>query len=281
MIKNRELIDNICFPVKTLPIFHRLPDGTAIEIPNIENFQAVVKEEDDTVLGVTTTKYGVLHNRQVFDQVFDAIDSLGMDADIISLNSNKTGSRHRVKIDFPELVCDPGDGKLINYRLSIQNGYDGSYNFGFQHGAFRLICTNGMIVGQLVQSLKKKHCGSIEEAFSEIMHTFKTILPTAPDIIAKGTHHILNTPNPYRPEDLGAVIGSLAKLPDKYRQDLNGSYWDAYNTLTDVISHDHRKRSEFRVDQLLGNVHEAFGRVIAMKPTDFEEELAKARLAAA
>jgi len=280
MIKNRELVNDICFPVATLPIFHRLPSGDAISIPNIDNFQAVVKSGSNQVLGVTTTKYGVLENGLVFGQVFDCIDDLGLDATVEDVYSNKNDSRHRVKINFPELVCDPGDGHRISYQLIIQNGYDGTYNFGFQHGAFRLVCTNGMMIGTKVQDFSKKHSTSIESVFEEILNNLKLILPNAPQIIADGTHKLLNTANPYKAEDLGLVIADLASLPAKYHQDLPGSYWDGYNRLTDAISHDDRKRSGFRADQLLGNVHEAFNKVMHMKATDFEEKLAEIRLAA-
>ena len=281
MIKNRELVDSICFPVHAEPIFARTETDLAVSIPNIENFKAIVRDEDRAVLGVTTTKYGILPNALVRDRVFETIDELGMDAEVVSVESSKNGARHRIKIDFPDLKCDPGDGHLINYRMSIQNGYDGSYNLGFQHGAFRLVCTNGMIIGVRVQEFRRKHSMEIEEIFEGIVEDFRKILPDAPKIIADGTSKLVQTPVPYKPEDLGLVIGKLASLPDKYKQDLPGkNYWDAYNLLTDAISHDHRKRSEFRVDQLLGNVHEAFNNVMHMKATDFEEKLAEIRLAA-
>ena len=278
MIKNRELLEQTYFNVSTEPIYATSESGLVVQIPGIENYKAVVKSDNRQVLGITTQKYGLLKNSDAFEMIFRAIDDLGIDGVVTDMSVTKNQARVRATIQFPEILCDPGDGHNLAYRCIVQNGYDGKFNFGFMQGCYRLVCTNGMIIGTTVEEFVSRHTINIEETFQQVIERFKTILPQASSIIANNTYKLIHTTNTHRTDQVADVVTILSNLPVKYRKEFDekidsprAPYWDIYNAFTDVISHDDRQRSGFRRDQLLGNLHSSFEKVMKMNEDQFQE----------
>lgn len=56
-----------------------------------------------------------------------------------------------------------GKGDTVNPRIRVQNSYDGSLKFGFVAGAWRQVCTNGMVVGNIDKKLRFMHTASLDE----------------------------------------------------------------------------------------------------------------------
>lgn len=288
MIRNRHLVEPACFDVHTEEIYATTDSGLAVQIPGIENYRSVVASEDRRVLGVSTSKYGVLPNRQAFDMVFSAINEIGADAEVVDVSMGGGDARVRATIEFPEIVCDPGDGHTLNYRLVVENSYNGSTNFGFQHGAFRLVCTNGMIIGVRTGQFKFRHTGSIENNFEQVLNQFKTMLPNAAEMVRNGVQGLVHAPLALSVDDTRDLIVALASLPAKYHKGFTEmandnntrTHWDAYNHFTDMITHDDKgKASSFRKDQLLGNVHDAFSRIHKLNASRSMELLNELRAA--
>jgi hypothetical protein len=272
MITNRHLVDPACFDVTTEPVFGSTESGLVIQIPGIEDYKAVVRSKDRQVLGVSTTKYGVLPNQQAFDMVFDAIEKMGLNANVVDCTMNGKLSRVRATIEFPDIQVDPGDGHKLVYRAVISNSYDGGTQFGFQHGAFRLVCTNGMIIGTMIENFQRRHTENLHLNFEEVLHRFHKIVAMAPTIMLDGTQKFLNTSPKLQAAELSELLANVGKIPAKYTKGFMEkmvgetgfiNWWDAYNAYTDMISHDGKgKASSFRKDQLLGNVHSVFSRLV-------------------
>ena len=289
MITNRQLVDPACFPVTTESVYATTEDGLAIQIPGIEDYRAVVASGSRSVLGVSTTKYGVLPNRTAFDMVFEAIDSLGLNAKVVDCDMNGKMSRVRVGIEFPDIQVDPGDGGTLVYRATVQNSYDGGTLFGFQHGAFRLICTNGMIIGTMIENFRKRHTASVEIGFAEVLRRFEQIITHAPEIMLKGTEKLIQTSPKLDAIEISELVGNLAKMPAKYTKgfmekfvqvDGHVGWWEAYNAFTDMISHDEKgKASSFRKDQLLAGTHTAFSHLVSLSRDRSLELLEEVRAA--
>jgi len=288
MITNRNAIENACFDVTTEPIYGTTESGLAVALPGIEDWRAVVRKEDRQVLGVSTTKYGILPNKDAFNMVFDAIDQIGLDASLIDVSVNGRMSRVRATLEFPSVVVDPGDGHNLRYRAVIQNSYDGSTLFGFQHGAFRLICTNGMMIGTVMEEFRRRHTENLAIGFEEVVRRFEQIVANAPGMILSSVKPFLETSPKLSAEELAVFLLNDAKIPTKYVAPFvtdNASkrlvaWWDAYNAFTDMITHDTKgKASSFRKDQLLGNVHGLLTRLVGQDRDQSLKQIAKLQAA--
>ena len=69
--------------------------------------------------------------------------------------------KHLVRLSHPELLSTGhSDVKL---QLLVTNAHDGSSSFKMQLGFFRLVCSNGLIVGETFETIKLRHSGMILE----------------------------------------------------------------------------------------------------------------------
>lgn len=65
--------------------------------------------------------------------------------------------KHRIILNHPELLnIDEKNGYA---QLLVTNSYDGSSGIVFQLGYFRLVCSNGLVVGNTFQTISIRHSG--------------------------------------------------------------------------------------------------------------------------
>jgi len=94
---------------------------------------------------------------------------MGFVVDSISRKKSRGGGvgfgKHMVKLSHPELLStNHNDVKL---QLIITNSFDGSSAFSIQLGFFRFVCSNGMIVGESLETYKHRHTGTILEELDD------------------------------------------------------------------------------------------------------------------
>jgi hypothetical protein len=89
------------------------------------------------------------------------------------------GRRARVVARFHEVEYPITNGDVVNPRMEYYNSYDGGWAEKFIFGAFRLVCANGLIVGERFLFEKVIHWGEerpvdIQMLLRESMHRFST-----------------------------------------------------------------------------------------------------------
>ena len=68
-----------------------------------------------------------------------------------------------MKYKFPKVEVDiDGKGDKVNPQLIVRNSYDGGWKFGLMLGAFRLVCSNGLVIGKTMYMLKQLHYESLD-----------------------------------------------------------------------------------------------------------------------
>lgn len=96
--------------------------------------------------------------------------SLGFVVDSVEYKRVRKGqasfAKHMVKLSHPSLLRTNvhNDGRL---QLIITNSFDGTAAFKMQLGFFRLVCSNGLIVGDLFENIRHKHIGGILEKIDD------------------------------------------------------------------------------------------------------------------
>jgi uncharacterized protein DUF932 len=112
-----------------------------------------------TPVGVVSKSYTLLQHRTVFNQCVSAIKAVGMATSTIqvALKLTEHGERMSFQFLFPdEYAITPRDGWKMSLRLQCINSVDGSHIFDAALGWFRLVCSNGLIIG-VRHRFKKAH----------------------------------------------------------------------------------------------------------------------------
>jgi len=120
---------------------------------------------DGHVLGIVGKKYKVISNVELFDNMYQAIESSMSEKAIDTMEVLDTQVRNYAKtyreIRFPE-ISRPIQTKQhktdVGFRIIEENSFDGSGSVKVLLGAIDFFCTNGMIHGQY-DVFKKTHKG--------------------------------------------------------------------------------------------------------------------------
>ena len=58
---------------------------------------------------------------------------------------------------MPDVKIEISKGDMMNPEIIIKNSYDGTSQVHILSGAFRLVCSNGMIIGTTIDKYNYKH----------------------------------------------------------------------------------------------------------------------------
>jgi len=85
------------------------------------------------------------------------LEEAGFEYKVTKCELINDGARALVGFFLPELTYQFPDGDIIDYHLYFKNSYDGSWAFDFTAGFFRLVCSNGLVVGEITSRIHRKH----------------------------------------------------------------------------------------------------------------------------
>ncbi len=123
----------------------------------INGHKAVVnKKNEQQVFSVVSDNYQVVQHDEVISTIEKTLSSLNLryDKKVIELNN---GARVRVEMIFPDIEVNLGNGDVSKFRATFDNSYDCSTGLRLDIGAFRMICTNGLTIGERWGSYYHKH----------------------------------------------------------------------------------------------------------------------------
>ena len=223
------------FPVELRAISTE-PDGFVIP-----HRRAVIRTDSLRALGVVSDKYALLSHADVVGTLRDTFTGQTVDEKI---RMTHDGARMHIEFTLPEVSLRI-DGDDIAMRLVVANSYDGSSKVQITFGAYRLVCSNGMIIGRKLLAINRRHVGEISLELSQVRKQVATLSDlfkaTAPTM-RKMTTRILTSPKTFfDPKTLliPAYLTGIAR--QQFKQQEDGTVWDAYNGLTFAITHKMRK----------------------------------------
>ena len=122
------------------------------------NFKAIVNPKTGKVFSIVSKDYKLIRHEKAVQHIEDAINEYS------ELNNYKVttefyneGARMRRDYCFHEVSVDIGVGDAVNPELQLLNSYDTTWPFIVILGAFRLVCANGLVVGEKYLNLRKRH----------------------------------------------------------------------------------------------------------------------------
>ena len=235
------------FPVDVVPVFAKtsFSINEANGYREIKNRSAVVRTDTNEALGIVSTKYQLLKHADVVNGFRKA---LANERFTETIKVAKNGAQLYATYSLPEHMVEIRPNDHVSLQFIVKNSYDGTNSLHIMLGAFRLVCTNGMIIGKRFSTFTQKHVGSEAEAIDagklkgkveSITAQFQKTLPMMQTMAA--------TPVTIDPDELFDfkqlhLPRYLVKLAaEEYTNAHDQSLWGFYNALTWAITH-HMKR---------------------------------------
>lgn len=218
--------------------------------------KVIVSADHDRLFGVFPKKSVVVEHEEAVNVVNDALKRLyGTDPEI-KLTSLKEGAQIVAEFNLPdEKPVDIGNGDLSNFHLLLYNAYDKALPFKVQMGCMRLVCTNGMVLGKEINSIKAKELldGWTPE------HLSKKI-----EIMTKKSHSIVDTWRHWTTIQIPQVVAEASfesKFSKKFIEPILDpsnyplSKWELYNLMTARSTHDSQsERAKRSFDQMISKI---------------------------
>lgn len=126
--------------------------------------QAVVRTDTNEVLSIVSNRYKLVNHEDAYVRAMTAIAASTLDTNGMteSIDYSYGGARMIAKIKFPEHRVTIQNDDEVDLQLNIHNSYDGSKPFTIDVGGYRLICSNGMIIGQTFSKISRRHTKGLD-----------------------------------------------------------------------------------------------------------------------
>lgn len=232
-----QVIANTLDTAQERTILIKNPETTT---PNkTERYKAIWNLQKDNLSCIATKRYKIIQHNESITQFVQVMNNLGLSVHGVVRD---LGDKVIVEALFDNLSIEDGQ-KGIMLGVRLVNSYDMSHSFTGELFAYRLICTNGMVLGKaLGVKFRRVHIGNIDvrkqlrvfiRQSADSSEQLKNLINISmKDSIewkqAKLLMEELITRKKYRE----LIITKLKKLNQNEL-----TRWDIYNVLTDIATH--------------------------------------------
>jgi len=242
-----------------------------VEGVELNKHKAIWNPETERTVSVVGSGYQLVQNADVFPQFEDAIRLSGLDSNGMERNISAShgGGRTVVSYTFPEHKVEIKEDDWVDLTLTVLNSYDTSWRFRVLGGAFRLLCANGMIVGDTFLEYSGKHTASLdtERAIANLETSLQGFLASAD--MWKEYPKVKTTPlqvnNIFESLAKGskAMLKYLDECHKMYVDELGQNLWALFNTLTEWSSH-HEIKNKQNAPSIIVNREEKVRKLLPM-----------------
>ena len=215
------MLTDTLFSVKEIPVTYDVPgwdEGKA------SGYKLIVREDNNKVLSCMTDEYKVVTNKEIIDTA------------VPILKKHKAELKESISLGNGERSIWKWD--ILNPEIILKNSYDGSLQVHVLAGAFRLVCSNGLIIGVTLgqsnfkHNINNKNLDNLDEAIENTINyslsigeEFELLANTVID-----DKHIMKLVEMFPSQMLEFMVDYLiANKPD--------TYWDLLNAATYVATH--------------------------------------------
>ena len=150
------MIEQSLFPVKEIPavgFVESTETGSAYKSMENTGYKFIVREDTNEIISCVTDSYKLIRNQEVVDASLPAMKELGANLSAVEVFSN---ARTAWKFTLPDKVKIAKDD-WVNPEVTIKNSYDGSCELQAFGGAYRLVCSNGLVIGYALEKKSQRH----------------------------------------------------------------------------------------------------------------------------
>ncbi len=199
---------------------------------NDTRYDALYRRDDGSQLSVVSRDYKLITHRQVIDFVHHALRDYGIKYKVQKSEVASNGAKMFHVIKFPDYKFNAaGDGRGKNTALDgkknkdeyiptliVRNSYDKTSRCDIDYGGYRVVCSNGMVVGVRIERVNIIHFGKedVEKEFEELREPLiNGILKTVDGL--KGNFERLNHESG---EDYFEKLLYFEALAKKYKKEM-------------------------------------------------------------
>lgn len=243
---------------------------------------ATVRTSDNSILGVVGTRFVPLQNSEAFD-VFQPLLDEGF-ASFESAGSLNEGKRVWVLAKIAKPDAEVANGDLVSKYCLLSHGHDGTAAVSFGVTPVRVVCANTLALASecqdsvLLRVVHTKNARITLEKASELVQMVDTSVEESAKLWRKLAKKQISPSklDAYFADFLGlASDAKLASLKGKMKiradrlleifesgrdaalKSAAKTWWDAYNAVTEFLSHEAGKTQNGRVDSLwFGKSHD-------------------------
>ena len=203
----------------------------------------IVREDTGKVISCMSDNYKLVTNEQIMQKAEPVLKEQGAVLSDVHMFGN--GARVRYKYRFPDTKVEVEKNDFVNPEIIINNSYDGTSEVSAMGGAFRLVCSNGLVIGYSIGKEGSRHTvwndkDEIEAIIKSVIN--KTITVFSNDFPAmiekavkkKDSQKLLELFPGYTME---SMVQYMLKTPPK-------NYWDLLNAATWVTTHVMKRKAE-------------------------------------
>lgn len=249
--------DDIFFPVCKTPLYYSPPGLGDTKIPHRVG---IMREDTEEILHVASPDYTILHHEEVVDKARETLTRLGL-AWEEDFTATLNGARLHAQFIIPSVQVDIGVGDVVNLRGIFGNSYNGTKSAVFDLGGYRLVCSNGMVVGKSLFRTRRKHVGEMDT--DAMMAEVEKAILTYSDVVAPYWRSLreMEIPMVTLEEAVSTAVEDKV-LPAKFSglaleaaqreagKDNPLNLWNVLNGFTEVTTHQVQPRSYARAEQL-------------------------------
>ena len=231
-------IGNTIFPVKEVPAvgypFDELGD---VVLMDNSGYKFIVRQDTGDVLSCVTDTYKVVQNYSVIEAAEPILKET--EAVLTEAESFSNGARSIWTWKIPDIKVKVDKKDFVNPTITIKNSYDGSVQLHILAGAFRLVCSNGLVIGTTISNKVNKHSiynlnlDKIEESIKDTVNSIQTVFSNDfPKLVETKVkpNHIQNLIKMFPDFTIERLTEYL--LGHKIH-----TYWDLLNAATWVATH--------------------------------------------
>ena len=258
-------IQNILFPVVEMPAASIMTDG--VESREDTGYKFIVRKDTGQMLSCMTNNYQLVDNNTVFKNSDTLLSKQG--GRIKEVKTFGRGARTLVKYEFGGHKVKISKNDYCTPEVIWQNSYDGTIGLNILAGAFRLVCTNGMVIGIVAEKYRNKHSihnmelndieGVIEETINKTKQIMSDEFPVLHSTKVKNSHIIdILKMFPLQSSDYMTSL-LLAENPE--------NLWGLINVATNVATHGMDRKSE-ATHKLESKIYSKVCKMAGIKPAN-------------
>ena len=235
-------LESTFFPVSLEMVYH--PGANDITGWEDTKYRYVMRNDTNEILSIVTKDYQLVENEKLVEAIMPSIDSFG--GKLIECKLFGDGSRVQYRFQFPDKKITILDQDDLIPEVVIKNSYDGSTAITVMAGAFRLVCTNGMVIGQIVDYFRNRHLTDVDVSkLNDIIQSTieKTITYLNEKVVKLAEikpvkeQHIIDVIQLFPERMMERAMEHIIRNKPK-------NYWDLLNITTNIATHNMNREAE-------------------------------------
>ena len=237
-------------PVKTVPAYWETTNknkgnGTSVR-EQTTGYKFVVREDNNEVLSCMTDEYKLIENKDIYETASEVMTNLNVDAQLSEVESFSNGAKTQFKWTLRGTKVDLGDGDVVSPEITLRNSYNGQWGLHILAGAFRILCSNGLVIGTIISRKSYKH-SIYNMDLKDIEPSIQETVLSTDGIFNKDLPKLKNTKLQEK-----HIVGLIDMMPSNQMEaftqylmkDKPENYWDLLNSATWIATHSMKRSNE-------------------------------------